>query len=214
LELDFDYKAFEELSDAEKARFSDICGKLLAETFLTKTQWLPGGKTASNQDYYFLDRHSETVRGYLSLSGWQLKKDENKGFFHVTSKHGANKMSLNIRATGALLSLRLLYNENIGRAGLSNDVVCEVGEVIENLTTEFPVFKNKPNMEEFRGLMMVFDNHNIIKRISGSYKEPECRFAILPTILSAVPGDKLVSLAASLGKETDNGETFEEDLVD
>lgn len=61
--------------------------------------------------------------------------------------------------------------------------------------------------------MLILENHSIIQRIEGKYNQPDCRFAILPTILTAVSAERLHEVAAVLRKEEENGEEAEEDTA-
>jgi hypothetical protein len=89
---------------------------------------------------------------------------------------------------GVLLACAYIW-ENSERAGLFQDVLCEVREVLEKLVADFGVFRQKPNMDEFRRAMKLFEGHNIIQLLDGKYSDTDCRFAILPTILTAVSAE-------------------------
>lgn len=86
------------------------------------------------------------------------------------------------------------------RIGLFQDVFCEVREVPEKLITDFGVFRQKPNMDEFKRAMKVLEDHNIIQGLEGKYSDAECKFTILPTILTVVSAEKLNALVTNLHK--------------
>ena len=86
-------------------------------------------------------------------------------------------------------------------------------EVLEKVVTDYAILPAKPNMEEFKRAMLILENHSIIQRIEGKYNQPDCRFAILPTILTAVSAERLHEVAAVLRKEEENGEEAEEDTA-
>ena len=86
-------------------------------------------------------------------------------------------------------------------------------EVLEKVVTDYAILPAKPNMEEFKREMLILEKHSIIQRIEGKYNQPDCRFAILPTILTAVSAERLHEVAAVLRKEEENGEEAEEDTA-
>ena len=54
----------------------------------------------------------------------------------------------------------------------------------------------------------------VIQRIEGRYNQADCRFAILPTILTAVSAERLHEAAAVLRKEENADEEAEENTAD
>ena len=87
-------------------------------------------------------------------------------------------------------------------------------EVLEKVVTDYAILPAKPNMDEFRRAMLVFENHAVIQRIEGRYNQADCRFAILPTILTAVSAERLHEAAAVLRKEENADEEAEENTAD
>ena len=68
-------------------------------------------------------------------------------------------------------------------------------------------------MDEVKRALTVLDNHSVIQRLEGKYHQASCRFAILPTVLSAVSSEKLQAIVSVMRKE-DDGEEAEEDSAD
>jgi len=198
----------------EKEMFTSVCNHLLGQTFLLRTIYQPDGSTVNNPEYNFLALRSETVKSYLSLLGWELHQDEYNGYFYVINNLDANRLILGSKPTAILLALRLIYDENSERVGLFQDVLCEVKGVLEKLVTDFGVFRQKPNMDEFRRSMKLLEDHNIIKGLEGKYSDADCRFTILPTILTVVSAEKLNALVAKLRKEDESDEEADENAVD
>jgi hypothetical protein len=209
-----DLSAINDFTSKEKEMFSSVCNHLLGQTFLIRTIYQADGSTINNPEYNFLTLHSETVKSYLSLLGWELHQDEYNGYFYVINSLDANRLTLGSKPTAILLALRLIYDENSERVGLFQDVLCEVREVLEKLVTDFGAFRQKPNMDEFRRAMKVFEDHNIIQRLDGKYSDADCRFTILPTILTVVSAEKLNALVTNLRKEETNDEEADESAFD
>lgn len=198
----------------ELQQFKSVCNQLLSRTFVVRTLYRPGRERLNNPDYIFLSIHFEAVRDYLSLLDWDLRHDEANGCFYVINTDEANRLILSKRETAILLALRMLYDESQERLGLEQDALCTVREVLEKVVTDYAILPAKPNMDEFRRAMLVFENHVVIQRIEGRYNQPDCRFAILPTILTAVSAERLHEAAAVLRKEENADEEAEENIAD
>lgn len=198
----------------ELQQFKSVCNQLLSRTFVVRTLYRPGRERLNNPDYIFLSIHFEAVRDYLSLLDWDLRHDEANGCFYVINTDEANRLILSKRETAILLALRMLYDESQERLGLEQDALCTVREVLEKVVTDYAILPAKPNMDEFRRAMLVFENHAVIQRIEGRYNQADCRFAILPTILTAVSAERLHETAAVLRKEENADEEAEENTAD
>lgn len=198
----------------ELQQFKSVCNQLLSRTFVVRTLYRPGRERLNNPDYIFLSIHFEAVRDYLSLLDWDLRHDEANGCFYVINTDEANRLILSKRETAILLALRMLYDESQERLGLEQDALCTVREVLEKVVTDYAILPAKPNMDEFRRAMLVFENHVVIQRIEGRYNQPDCCFAILPTILTAISAERLHETAAVLRKEENADEEAEENTAD
>ena len=198
----------------ELQQFKSVCNQLLSRTFVVRTLYRPGRERLNNPDYTFLSIHFEAVRDYLSLLDWDLRHDEANGCFYVIHTDEANRLILSKRETAILLALRMLYDESQERLGLEQDALCTVREVLEKVVTDYAILPAKPNMDEFRRAMLVFENHAVIQRIEGRYNQADCRFAVLPTILTAVSAERLHEAAAVLRKEEHADEEAEENTAD
>ena len=198
----------------ELQQFKSVCNQLLSRTFVVRTLYRPDRERLNNPDYTFLSIHFEAVRDYLSLLDWDLRHDEANGCFYVINTDEANRLILSKRETAILLALRMLYDESQERLGLEQDALCTVREVLEKVVTDYAILPAKPNMDEFRRAMLVFENHAVIQRIEGRYNQADCRFAILPTILTVVSAERLHEAAAVLRKEENADEEAEENTAD
>ena len=199
-------------SQKELERFRSVCHQLLSCTYLVRTVIVNGARV-SNPDYHFLSAHFEEVQEYLSLLGWDLRKDDLNGFFYISSADEANRRQLNKKETAILLTVRLLYEENLEHLGIEQDAICTVRDVLEKAVTDYAILPAKPNMDDLRKIFAVMENHSLIQRIEGRYSQTDCKFAILPTILSAVSAEKMAALVAALRKE-EKDEEADEDPAD
>ena len=200
-------------SQKELEQFKAVCNQLLSRTFVVRTMVHPDKGRVNNPDYTFLSSHYEEVREYLSLLDWDLRKDDFNGYFYVLNTDEVNRCNLGKKETAMLLAIRMIYDENQERVGLEHDVICTVRDVLEKVVTDYAILPSKPNMDEIKRSLTLLDNHCIIQRIDGKYNQTGCKFAILPTILTAVSSEKLSATVAVLRKE-DEDEEAEEDPAD
>lgn len=198
----------------ELDNFKSVCNQLLSRTYIARTSYKPGSGRINNPDYTFLSTHYEDVRDYLSLLDWNLRKDEFRGYFYVINTDEANRCNLNKKETEILLALRIIYEENQERLGLEQDSICTVRDVLEKVVTDYAILPAKPNMDEVKRAMTLFENHSVIQRIDGKYNQGSCKFAILPTILTVVSSEKLNAVVSVLQKEEGEDEETEEDPAD
>ena len=70
-----------------------------------------------------------------------------------------------------------------------------------------------PRRKELLEALTLLENHAIIQRVEGKFNQGSCKFVILPTILTAVSGEKLNAVVSVFGKE-DADEEAEEDSAD
>lgn len=194
-------------------QFKSVCNQLLSRTYVVRTIYKPDKGRITNPDYTFLSIHYEHIRDYLAFLDWDLRKDDMNGYFYVLNTDEANRCNLDKKETAILLAIRMIYDENQERLGLEQDAICTVRDVLEKVVTDYAILPAKPNMEEVKRALTRLENHSIIQKIDGKFNKGNCKFAILPTVLSVVSADKLNMIVTTLRKEEDDEET-DEDSVD
>ena len=194
----------------EVDQFKSVCNQLLSRTYIVRTIYKPDKGRISNPDYTFLSIHYEQIREYLALLDWDLRKDDMNGYFYVLNTDEANRCNLDKKETAILLAIRMIYEENQERLGLEQDAICTVRDLLEKVVTDYAILPAKPNMEEVKRALTRLENHSIIQRIDGKFNKSNCKFAILPTVLSVVSADKLNMIVSALRKE-ENDEEIDED---
>lgn len=191
-------------------QFKSVCNQLLSRTYVVRTIYKPDKGRITNPDYTFLSIHYEHVRDYLTFLDWDLRKDDMNGYFYVLNTDEANRCNLDKKETAILLAIRMIYDENQERLGLEQDAICTVRDVLEKVVTDYAILPAKPNMEEVKRALTRLENHSIIQKIDGKFNKGNCKFAILPTVLSVVSADKLNMIVTTLRKEEDDEETDED----
>ena len=207
------FEFLQQATSREREQFKSVCNQLLSRTYVVRTLYRPGKGRVNNPDYTFLSRNFEAVQEYLGLLDWDLRHDDLNGYYYVVNTDEANRCNLNKKETAILLALRLLYEDNQDRLGLEQDAVCTVRDVLEKVVTDYAILPSKPNMAEVKRALTLLENHSIIQRIEGKFNQSSCKFAILPTILTAVSGEKLNAVVSALRKE-EADEEAEEDSAD
>ena len=207
------FEFLQQATSRELEQFTSVCNQLLSRTYVVRTLYRPGKGRVNNPDYTFLSRNFEAVQEYLGLLDWDLRHDDLNGYYYVVNTDEANRCNLNKKETAILLALRLLYEDNQDRLGLEQDAVCTVRDVLEYVVTDYAILPSKPNMAEVKRALTLLENHSIIQRIEGKFNQSSCKFAILPTILTAVSGEKLNAVVSVLRKE-EADEEAEEDSAD
>ncbi|MDR0469721.1 MAG: DUF4194 domain-containing protein [Peptococcaceae bacterium] len=208
-----DFTVMEGFTSKEMDQFKSICNYLLGHTFVVRTIYKPDVGRVNNPDYTFLSIHRDTVREFLSLLDWDLRHDDYNGYYYVLNTDEVNRLTLNKNATAITLALRMIFEENMERAGLEHDVICTVRDVLEKIVTDYAILSSRPNMDEVRQGLTMLENHNVIQRLEGKFSQAGCRLAILPTILTAVSSERLEAVVSALRKEEDIEEA-DEDIVD
>jgi len=206
-----DWAVIDAFSSKEAELFRAACNRLLGRTFVSRMSY-DNGEKKHNPEYTFIAQYQQTVRDYLALLGWELYQDPFNGYFYVQNDLEENRLTLDKETTGLLLALRLIYDENSERAGLNQDVVCYVREILEKTVTDFAILKQKPNMRDVKKSLQLMENHCIIAKLEGRFNEMGCRFTILPTILTAVSAERLNTLVQRMkisNEETSDEETDE-----
>lgn len=206
------FTALQQMTQKELDQFKVVCNQLLSRTFVVRSVYRPNRGTVNNPDYNFLALHYEDVRNYLLLLDWDLRHNEYNGYFYVLNTDEANRCNLNKISTAIVLALRIIYDENQDR-GLNQDVICTVRDVLEKTVSDYAILSTRPNMDEVKRSLKFLDSHSVIQNIEGKYNQAGCKFAILPTILTAVSSERLGLIVAELRKEEDL-EDSEEDTAD
>lgn len=201
---------YETLTDQERETFRTVCNQLLSSTFVVRTVYRQGKGRVSNPNYTFLATHFELVRDYLSLLDWELHWEDYNGYYFVLNTDEANRCNLNKAATAILLALRMIYDENQERVGLEHDAICTVRDVLEKVVTDYAILPARPNMDEVKRALTLLENHHVIERMEGRFNQNSCKFAVLPTILTAVSSDRLSEIVSAMRKEEEHEETEED----
>ncbi|MBP8990018.1 MAG: DUF4194 domain-containing protein [Clostridia bacterium] len=196
-------EAYDQLNQYDKELFARQVNTLLSRTFIVRDRYDPSvDEIRSSSAYRFVDRHFELFSDYLELAGWHLLKDRHYGVIYVESDVGQNRRNLNLFQTLILYCLRLIYDEEREKLTLRNEIQTTPFEValrLMNLESR----RKKPSDKELREALRIFAHHQIIQKIDGSWEDENARLLILPSILFALPNQKIADVYRQLNPEGD-----------
>lgn len=168
---------YEKMNQTQKNSFSSVANRLLATTFLSRD------KRDNKEDYYFLVSYKDLFEEFFAVLGYELSVDTTVGSAMVIGGSSLSTLKLKRDETIILLILRILYYENMKNTSLSDNVSCEVTEILEKYDY-LQVKKKLPKTELIRDLRL-FKRYNLIETI-GDINSSKVKVIILPTILMAI----------------------------
>lgn len=190
-------RAFEELSEKERAAFSRICNMLLSCTYILRET----SQHRITAEYSFIERNFALFSDYLELTGWRIFKDSQYGVIYVQNTENYNKLTLSKLQTVILICMRILFEEQRLQASSMNNVCVTVGNICTKIVNEYSIFPKKPPVKDLRDAFRLLEAHHLIERLDDSYDEMDCRMLILPSVLFAVSNEKAKAVCDILKKE-------------
>ncbi len=201
------------LNAKDLEQFRHVCSELLAHTFILRTQFVKDGeKQFLNPDYLFVQKYFEVLYQYFTLMNWQLRIDDYNGYCFLVCESGGNRLNLTKEQTGLFLCLRLLYDEKMNDLDFESDVIVSIQDILDKLIGEYGLLKtySKQKMKDDLSVALRF---RVIQKIKGALNSAESLFAIMPSVLAAVPSDRVHSLVKNFEKG-DVDEMFESSSPD
>ena len=205
---------YEQLSDKEKALFSESVNRLLARTFLVFQ------READRRYYRFVERNLTLFRRYLDLARWDLFLDQQLAVLQLYNREDRNRRSFNLQETIFLFILRLLYDDRRRELRLTEQVYV-TGREIQEKYLALGIKQRLPAREEMHRILRLFSNFALLDLKKGHWRDPEALYLLYPSLLLVLNLADLESLARWLGEQeigpeedesTDEGELdLEED---
>lgn len=200
---------YEKLNITEKNDFTRIVNKLLSLTFITRK------KEDNRKDYYFIERHEELFRQYLSLAGWQLLSDKGQGVYQVINGFDYNRLQLKLEESIILLILRLCYEEKRKEVSMNELVMVRVDEIQEKYRA-LKIRKQPISKTSLRSTLNLLKRYNLIDNLDRDMVAPETRLIVFPSILMAVRVDSIRQVYEKLKgySKEDEIDVSDEELID
>lgn len=191
------------LDTKDLEQFRHVCQDLLGHNFVLRTQFQKdGGKIYRNPDFIFIQRHIEGISQYFALMDCQLIEDHN-GYFYLLRESHENRLHLSKDQTALFLCLRLIYEEKITDIATEQDVTLSIQEILDKLIQDFGILKtySKQKMKEDLALAQ---HYRLVDKVKGAMHSAESILVIYPSILTAVPSDRIHELVEKLEQEANS----------
>ena len=198
------------LTERDKEDFSRLVSLLYEQTFLVRDVWdLKEHRMTGNRDYRFAERNMALLKGYLSVSGFEIQVDGRRGVIAIYNKHNRNRMKVDKFTTYMLYALRLVYEEQMETASMRREVVVPLREIIGKLYT-IGVMDKRIALTHLQSTLNRLRKLSIVARVEGTSQDMESRWMIYPTITIAVSDDRINDLYARLISGELKGGVFDE----
>lgn len=187
------FEDYQNLTNADKDEFAHVVNNLLLKSFILRQNYDRHLKMIRiNRDYSFLEKNIDMVREYLSYSGWVVEKDSNYGVIYIENEYQENHVRMDFLTSIITFSLRYLYEEAREENQLSSEVLSSSTDVLRLMVEKGLLRQDKrPSAVSMASCYRFLENHNIITRVSGDFKDRNFLFYILPSILYVIDMDKI-----------------------
>lgn len=186
------------MNSKELEQFSHICQELFSHNFILRTHFLKDGeKQYRNPDYLFLQRHNENISDYFALMGYKIIEDIQYGYFYLFAESGGNRLHLTKDQTALFLCLRLIYEEKMSDIGVEQDVTLTIQEILDKLIQNFEISKTY-SKQKTKDDLAVAQHYRLVQKIKGAMNSADAVLVIYPSILTAVPAERIHALVEEL----------------
>jgi hypothetical protein len=130
---------FPQLDDRGRRLFTEAVQSLQRHSYVIR-----GGALRMDPIYAFLEKNEDLVNAYLTLGGWRLHLDREKGTARIFHPESHGRVRFNKGETTLILVLRLLYHEQKRISSELPDPIVTVGAIREKLHALLPAASVKP----------------------------------------------------------------------
>ncbi len=196
---------YNNLRDIEKEEFAHVVNTLLLKSFILRDYYDRNAKmTRASKEYTFIERNFDLVSDYLHLSGWILEKDSSRGVISIKNEYQENHLKLDLITSLMILGLRYYYETNSSTDALHAMVQLSSQDLVTILINFNLIRKDKrPSYASLGASYRFLEQHNIITRISGDFKEKNLTFYINPSIVFVVDYEVIQSLYKEIERAPD-----------
>ena len=190
------------LTNSEKDDFARVVNELMLKSFILRENYDRHSKMMKgNKDYSFIERNIDMIREYLSFSGWTLEKDSRLGVVMINNEYQDNHIRLDFLTSLIVYALRYAYENAKEQEQMTSEVYFTVSDLLQIMLDKSLIKPDKrPSSVNLASSFRFLENHNIIQRISGEYRERTMSFYILPSILYVIDLDKINAIFDQIEK--------------
>lgn len=187
------FEEYEKFTNADKEEFAHVVNTLMLKSFILRESYDRHLKMMkSNRDYSFCERNIDTIREYLEYSGWTLEKDSRLGVISINNEYQENHIRLDFLTSVIVYGIRYLYECAREENQMTTEVFTSSTDLLKVLIDKGLIRTDKkPSAVSMASCYRFLENHNIINRVSGEYRERNFTFYILPSILYVIDMDKI-----------------------
>lgn len=187
------FEEYEKFTNADKEEFAHVVNTLMLKSFILRESYDRHLKMMkSNRDYSFCERNIDTIREYLEYSGWTLEKDSRLGVISINNEYQENHIRLDFLTSVIVYGIRYLYECAREENQMTTEVFTSSTDLLKVLIDKGLIRTDKkPSAVSMASCYRFLENHNIINRVNGEYRERNFTFYILPSILYVIDMDKI-----------------------
>ena len=146
----------------------------------------------SNRDYSFIERNIDMIREYLTFSGWTVEKDSRLGVIMINNEYQDNHIRLDFLTSLMVYALRYAYESVKENDQMTSEVYFTASDLLQLMLDKSLIKPDKrPSSVALASSFRFLENHNIISRVSGEFRDRSLSFYILPSILYVIDMDKI-----------------------
>lgn len=187
---------YEQLRNSDKEEFAHSVNTLMLKSFILRDYYDRNAKMMrASKEYSFIDRNFELVSEYLAFSGWVISKDSRRGVISITNEYQENHVKMDLITSLMVYALRYVYENQRSEEALNQEVFFTSAELVQTMMNMHLIRQDKrPSFASLGASYRFLENHNIISRISGDFKERALQFYILPSILFVIDNEMIASI--------------------
>lgn len=182
-----------QLSNQEKDDFARVVNNLMLKSFVLRENYDRHSKMMkSNRDYSFIERNIDMIREYLEFSGWTIEKDSRLGVVMINNEYQDNHIRIDFLTSIIVYGLRYAYEISREKEEMTTEVYFSAAELLQILIEKGLIKQDKkPSAVAMASSYRFLENHNIISRVSGEFRDRSLTFYILPSILYVIDIDRI-----------------------
>ena len=182
-----------QLSNQEKDDFARVINNLMLKSFVLRENYDRHSKMMkSNRDYSFIERNIDMIREYLEFSGWTIEKDSRLGVVMINNEYQDNHIRIDFLTSIIVYGLRYAYEISREKEEMTTEVYFSAAELLQILIEKGLIKQDKkPSAVAMASSYRFLENHNIISRVSGEFRDRSLTFYILPSILYVIDIDRI-----------------------
>ena len=182
-----------QLSNQEKEDFARVVNNLLLKSFILRENYDRHSKMMkSNRDYSFVERNIDMIREYLEFSGWTIEKDSRLGVVMINNEYKDNHIRIDFLTSIIVYGLRYAYELSKEKEEMTTEVYFTAAELLQILMEKGLIRQDKkPSAVAMASSYRFLENHNIISRVSGEFRDRGLTFYILPSILYVIDIERI-----------------------